>query len=171
MLVFGTTVIAMLGPGLALRGQGGSMHTAVDGMLLEFNVVSRLFHVLIYFFLLSALALSWSGYSPSWQISVMLTVVLGAIGALVAHRRLTLEAHFPLASVPLTSGAFLTASARGAQPASGSRRSGAAPRAPSSGGGSDGRPSLYRQPSEPAASRGSSGGGGGKAAATSPNLY
>ena len=51
MLVFGTTVIAMLGPGLALRGQGGSMHTAWDGMHLECNVASRLSLGRIYFFL------------------------------------------------------------------------------------------------------------------------
>ena len=167
MLVFGTTVIAMLGPGLALRGQGGSMHTAVDGMLLEFNLVSRLFHLLVYFFLFSVVALSWSGYSPNWQISAALTALCGAVGYLLVYRRLTLEAHFPLASVPLTTGAFLTASARGTRGDRGSRHSGAAPGA---GGGSNERPSLYRQPAEPAARADSpSSSRGGKA--VSSGLY
>ena len=42
-IVLGTTTIAMLGPGLALRGPDGSMNTAVDGILLEFELASRLF--------------------------------------------------------------------------------------------------------------------------------
>jgi len=42
-IVLATTTIAMLGPGLALRGPDGSMNTAVDGILLEFELASRLF--------------------------------------------------------------------------------------------------------------------------------
>ena len=35
--VVSTTLLSMLGPGLALRGPDGSMHTAVDGMVDEYR--------------------------------------------------------------------------------------------------------------------------------------
>ena len=35
--VVSTTLLSMLGPGLALRGPDGSMHTAVDGMVVEYR--------------------------------------------------------------------------------------------------------------------------------------
>lgn len=42
--VMSTTAISMLGPGLALRGPDGSMHSAVDGILIEFKYISRQVH-------------------------------------------------------------------------------------------------------------------------------
>jgi hypothetical protein len=42
--VMSTTAISMLGPGLALRGPDGSMHSAVDGILIEFKSISRQVH-------------------------------------------------------------------------------------------------------------------------------
>ena len=42
--VMSTTAISMLGPGLALRGPDGSMHSAVDGTLIEFKSISRQVH-------------------------------------------------------------------------------------------------------------------------------
>jgi len=107
---------------------------------------------MVYFFLFTVVALSWSTYSPSWHVSVALTVLLGLVGYLMFHRRTTLEAHFPLASVPLTSGAFLNAPSR-TQP--GGRGSRAASQPPSRGEGSSGSPNQYRQPpAEPAATGG-----------------
>jgi len=40
---FGATVISMLGPGLALRGQDGAMDQAVEGLALEYRTVFLLF--------------------------------------------------------------------------------------------------------------------------------
>ena len=34
--VMNTTLLSMVGPGLALRGPDGSMHPAVDGMMIEY---------------------------------------------------------------------------------------------------------------------------------------
>ena len=51
---------------------------------------------MVYFFLFTVVALSWSTYSPSWHVSVALTVLLGLVGYLMFHRRTTLEAHFQL---------------------------------------------------------------------------
>ena len=62
-LVLATTAITMLGPGLALRGPDGSMHTAVDGILHEFELVSRLFRATIGWFL--GLVVVWVSLSLS----------------------------------------------------------------------------------------------------------
>ena len=35
--VMNTTLLSMMGPGLALRGPDGSMHPAVDGMIVEYQ--------------------------------------------------------------------------------------------------------------------------------------
>ena len=39
--VMNTTLLSMMGPGLALRGPDGSMHPAVDGMMEEYNERER----------------------------------------------------------------------------------------------------------------------------------
>ena len=41
--LFGSTVCAMLGPGLALRGQDGAMDQAVEGLALEYRTTFILF--------------------------------------------------------------------------------------------------------------------------------
>jgi hypothetical protein len=46
--VFGTTMLTMLGPGKALRGPDGSMHSAVDGMLDSFEGIVYVQHLSIY---------------------------------------------------------------------------------------------------------------------------
>ena len=46
--VFGTTMLTMLGPGKALRGPDGSMHSAVDGMLESFEGIIQVRHLSIY---------------------------------------------------------------------------------------------------------------------------
>ena len=46
--VFGTTMLTMLGPGKALRGPDGSMHSAVDGMLDSFEGIVKVQHLSIY---------------------------------------------------------------------------------------------------------------------------
>ena len=46
--VFGTTMLTMLGPGKALRGPDGSMHSAVDGMLESFEGIIQVQHLSIY---------------------------------------------------------------------------------------------------------------------------
>ena len=47
-VVLGTTMLTMLGPGKALRGPDGSMHSAVDGMLDEFEGIAITFHSCIH---------------------------------------------------------------------------------------------------------------------------
>ena len=41
--VLNSTLCSMLGPGLALRGPDGSMHRAVDGLMLEYRLTFLFF--------------------------------------------------------------------------------------------------------------------------------
>ena len=59
--------------------------------------VSRLFHLMVYFFLFTVVALSWSTYSPSWHVSVALTVLLGLVG--LWNRNFDLGTRFKLRRV------------------------------------------------------------------------
>ena len=50
LAVLGTTLIAIMGPGLALCGPDGSVHPAVEGMLVEHREAFRFFVLGIIFF-------------------------------------------------------------------------------------------------------------------------
>lgn len=54
-----TTLLSMMGPGLALRGPDGSMHPAVDGMVIEYNTAYICFVLGLVAFHASAALFSW----------------------------------------------------------------------------------------------------------------
>ena len=53
----------MLGPGLALRGPDGSMHRAVDGLMLEYRLTFLFFTMGLVAFHVSALLFAWLEFS------------------------------------------------------------------------------------------------------------
>lgn len=104
--VFGTTMLTMLGPGKALRGPDGSMHSAVDGMLDAFEGIIKVQHLSIYVFMATAVMYAWGAASMSWLSSLTLTsLVLGVTYTMVIRTRFVYKS-FPLLSIPLVSGAF-----------------------------------------------------------------
>ena len=64
----------MLGPGLALRGPDGSMHRAVDGLMLEYRLTFLFFTMGLIAFHLSALLFAWLEFS--WPVALAMTVAL-----------------------------------------------------------------------------------------------
>jgi hypothetical protein len=62
--VLNTTLLSMLGPGLALRGPDGSMHQAVDGMMLEYRRAFFAFGLGLLAFHMSALMFGWLMFRP-----------------------------------------------------------------------------------------------------------
>ncbi|KAJ1641428.1 hypothetical protein T492DRAFT_919584 [Pavlovales sp. CCMP2436] len=62
--VLNTTLLSMLGPGLALRGPDGSMHQAVDGMMLEYRRAFFTFALGLLAFHMSALMFGWLMFRP-----------------------------------------------------------------------------------------------------------
>ena len=57
--VMNTTLLSMMGPGLALRGPDGSMHPAVDGMMEEYQSAYLNFVLGLIFFHFSAALFGW----------------------------------------------------------------------------------------------------------------
>ena len=53
--VMNTTLLSMVGPGLALRGPDGSMHNAVQGMMTHYRFTLACFTLGLVCFMLSAL--------------------------------------------------------------------------------------------------------------------
>ena len=57
--VMNTTLLSMMGPGLALRGPDGSMHPAVEGMVFEYNTAYICFVLGLIAFHFSAALFAW----------------------------------------------------------------------------------------------------------------
>jgi len=72
--VLNSTLCSMLGPGLALRGPDGSMHRAVDGLMLEYRLTFLFFTMGLIAFHLSALLFAWLEFS--WPVALAMTVAL-----------------------------------------------------------------------------------------------
>jgi len=106
--LLGTTTIAVLGPGLALRGGPGSMHKAIDLMLGELETVTNVLHKSIYCFMVTLIAYAWGGASPHWICSLALTFLALATAALISWSTNKVESTFPIRTMKLTSGAFFT---------------------------------------------------------------
>jgi len=73
--VLNTTLLSMMGPGLALRGPDGSMHPAVDGMLEEYHTAYLSFLLGLIFFHFSAALFAWLIY-VHWAVSMMVTLAI-----------------------------------------------------------------------------------------------
>ena len=108
--VLGTTMLTMLGPGKALRGPDGSMHSAVDGMLEAFEDIAVTQHQTIYSFMLTAIVYSWGAASMSAISSIILTILLVVLIIIMLKRSQNAENTFPLRTIneagQLVSGAF-----------------------------------------------------------------
>ena len=108
--MFGATVCAMLGPGLALRGADGAMDQAVEGLAVEFRTTFILFFcgVTTYFLCFSAFLTMDYTVGDAWD--VMLHVML--IGTFLLFLRSTVKASkriykkFRLPPEAAVSGAF-----------------------------------------------------------------
>lgn len=72
--VLNSTLCSMLGPGLALRGPDGSMHRAVDGLMLEYRLTFLFFTAGLVAFHLSALLFAWLEFS--WPVALAMTLAL-----------------------------------------------------------------------------------------------
>ena len=72
--VLNSTLCSMLGPGLALRGPDGSMHRAVDGLMLEYRLTFLFFVMGLIAFHASALLFAWLEFS--WPVALAMTVAL-----------------------------------------------------------------------------------------------
>mmetsp|Transcript_7228 Transcript_7228/g.12164 ORF Transcript_7228/g.12164 Transcript_7228/m.12164 type:complete len:227 (+) Transcript_7228:77-757(+) len=62
--VMNTTLLSMMGPGLALRGPDGSMHPAVEGMVYEYNTAYICFVLGLITFHFSAALFAWLMFTP-----------------------------------------------------------------------------------------------------------
>ncbi len=72
--VLNSTLCSMLGPGLALRGPDGSMHRAVDGLMLEYRLTFLFFTAGLVAFHVSALLFAWLEFS--WPVALAMTLAL-----------------------------------------------------------------------------------------------
>ena len=72
--VLNSTLCSMLGPGLALRGPDGSMHRAVDGLMLEYRLTFLFFTMGLIAFHISALLFAWLEFS--WPVALAMTLAL-----------------------------------------------------------------------------------------------
>jgi len=72
--VLNSTLCSMLGPGLALRGPDGSMHRAVDGLMLEYRLTFVFFTMGLVAFHVSALLFAWLEFS--WPVALAMTLAL-----------------------------------------------------------------------------------------------
>lgn len=73
--VMNSTLLQMMGPGLALRGPDGSVHPATDGMVAEYQIAYFNFVLGVFFFHFSAALFGWLMFN--WVVSscVSLTVI------------------------------------------------------------------------------------------------
>lgn len=104
----GTTMIAMFGPGKALRGPDGSMHETVDAMLEEFEKAGISFQGCLYSFVFCLLVYAWSATKAGSTALCVLSLSAMAIFTVycMVVRTKEVETTFPLYSIPLVSGAF-----------------------------------------------------------------
>lgn len=97
-VVFGTTFITMLGPGMALRGKDPSaVHQAADAMRSEYEKVAVSFHLSVHCFLwIVSVAFAWSAALSHWAGSVTLSLFAVVISVVIARNTMAIEASFPL---------------------------------------------------------------------------
>ena len=111
--VLGTTMLSMLGPGKALRGPEGSIHSAVDSMLDEFDGILSTLLRTVFSLMCVLIAYSWGAASPSIIFSVLSTVLIVGYASYMRLRLGIVTEAFPLSSMPLVSGNFFPKNAEG----------------------------------------------------------
>ena len=85
--VMNTTLLSMVGPGLALRGPDGSMHPAVDGMMIEYRLAFYSFFAGLVSFHLSAALFGWLMFWPDhWMVALWLSLtIIASLYALLRY--------------------------------------------------------------------------------------
>jgi len=103
--VLNTTLLSMMGPGLALRGPDGSMHPAVDGMMKEYRTAYYCFVLGLIFFHFSAALFAWLIY-VHWAVSLMVTLcICGSLWLLTRYAK-RVYVRFRLPAEHVVSGQF-----------------------------------------------------------------
>ena len=74
LTVVNATLCAILGPGLALRGPDGSMHTAVNGMHTHYRFTLACFTGGLVCFMISALLYAWMQFDVTLAVPVTLLI-------------------------------------------------------------------------------------------------
>jgi len=113
--VLNSTLCSMLGPGLALRGPDGSMHRAVDGLMLEYRLTFLFFTAGLVAFHLSALLFAWLEFS--WPVALAMTLALLMFIYGMYRYWLRIYSRFALSSDRMITGKFEFGSSQGPHPA------------------------------------------------------
>ena len=107
-ICFATTLMMMLGPGRALRGQDtASYHVAVEGMRIEFEYVAKHLHGAVHLAMATVAVYSWSAASPNWICSALISSLAVISSATMVVRFRVLDETFPVRHMQLTSGYFV----------------------------------------------------------------
>ena len=102
--VMNTTLLSMMGPGLALRGPDGSMHPAVDGMMVEYKTAYISFVLGLIAFHFSAALFGWLMFS--WLVSSALSATVIASLSLLIRYASRVYARFRLPPNEVITGRF-----------------------------------------------------------------
>ena len=102
--VMSTTLLSMMGPGLALRGPDGSMHPAVDGMMEEYRSAYLNFLLGLIAFHFSAALFGWLTFN--WVVSTFTSsCVLGSLYLLIRYA-MRVHSRFRLPAGEVITGRF-----------------------------------------------------------------
>ena len=102
--VMSTTLLSMMGPGLALRGPDGSMHPAVDGMMDEYRSAYLNFLLGLIAFHFSAALFGWLTFT--WVVSTFTSAcVLGSLYLLIRYA-MRVHSRFRLPADEVITGRF-----------------------------------------------------------------
>lgn len=102
--VMSTTLLSMMGPGLALRGPDGSMHPAVDGMIDEYRAAYLNFLIGLIAFHLSAALFGWLTFD--WFVSTFTTASVFASLSLLMRYAMRVHSRFRLPTNEVITGRF-----------------------------------------------------------------
>mmetsp|Transcript_9271 Transcript_9271/g.28056 ORF Transcript_9271/g.28056 Transcript_9271/m.28056 type:complete len:225 (-) Transcript_9271:209-883(-) len=106
LTVVNATLCAILGPGLALRGPDGSMHTAVNGMMTHYKFTLMCFATGLICFMLSALLYGWMQFS--WKLALPMTILICYFLYKIFTYFIRIYRRFRLAPHHVVTGAFYT---------------------------------------------------------------
>ena len=104
-LVFATTLLTMLCPGLALRGPPGSMQRAVEGLKREGDIILQQFCGIVYMMLLVVVCLGFTAVVPTLWGSFAISLVCCLFAASIDRLKTSVQHTFAL-QAQRVSGAF-----------------------------------------------------------------
>ncbi|KAJ1620853.1 hypothetical protein T492DRAFT_847479 [Pavlovales sp. CCMP2436] len=83
-----STLVAILGPALAIRGPDGAMHTAVDCMVSHYRFTFVCFALGLVFFQLSVISFMHMQYTPEISGPISVAVIIGTLYMLTSSWRI-----------------------------------------------------------------------------------